>query len=296
MIEEADIVLDPAFVQRIEQESAAEAARALATKLSKARSEFCGLENQARYARIIHLKSMPPPPRTAKQVKEHVLANAHLLDEKIALRTQHGEVGYEIDPAVEPLFALLCLYFARDKRFETSDPAGKRSLRKGLLITGNVGAGKTTLLRIFRQANPAANMSFHEASYQDLDEAFSNQEKNKGGMGALSKYAQQPYFIDDIGREPGESNHWGEHKNVVEIVLEKRNQRCLPSCQFHATTNLSELQIYRKYGKRIYSRFIENFNFLAFPADAKDRRTGQNPDEFDAHIAALEAQEKPAST
>lgn len=284
MVTEADVVLEPEYARRLADEAAKKA-------LDKARREFCGLENESRYARTMYLKSLPPPPRTALQVKEHVLTNAHLLDKKIADRQQRGAVGYEVDPAVEPLFRLLCLYFARDKRFETEDPTGKRKLHKGLLITGNVGAGKTTLLRIFRQSNPAAGMSFHEASYQDLDQAFSSQEKGKGGLGALTKYAQQPYFIDDIGREPGESSHWGEHKNVVEVVLETRNQQCLPAHEFHATTNLSELRIYQKYGKRIYSRFMENFNFLAFPPDAKDRRTGQKPDEFDAYIAALEAQE-----
>ena len=289
MVAVTDIVLNPVFAEKVGAEAAAKA-------LARARTEFCGQENERRYARLIRLKSQPPPPRTASQVRDYVLTNAHLLDQKIAGRLARGEPGYEIDPAVEPLFRLRCLYFARDARFETDDPTSKRKLHKGLLILGNVGAGKTTLLRIFRQANPAAGMSFHEASYQDLDQAFGNQEKGKGGLGALTKYTQQPYFVDDVGREPGESSHWGEHKNVVEVVLESRNQKCLPSYQFHATTNLSELLIYRKYGKRIYSRFLENFNFLAFPADAKDRRTGQNPDEFDAHIAALEAAENPART
>lgn len=289
MVTVADIVLQPAFAEKVAAEAAAKA-------LAKVRTEFCGQENERRYARLIHLKSQPPPPRTAKQVRDHVLANAHLLDDKVAGRQQRGEVGYAVDPAVEPLFRLLCLYFARDPRFETDDPTGRHKLHKGLLILGNVGAGKTTLLRIFRQANPAAGMSFHEASYQDLDQAFSNQEKGKGGLGALAKYTQQPYFVDDLGREPGESSHWGEHKNVVEVVLESRNQKCLPGHQLHATTNLSELLIYRKYGKRIYSRFQENFNFLAFPADARDRRTGQSPDEFEAHIAALEATDRLAAS
>lgn len=288
MVLETEIVLDEAFAQRI---SAAAVVEALAT----ARKQFSGLENEKRYAQMMRLKSQPQPPRTAKQVREHVLANAHLLDAKIAGRKARGEVGYEMDPAVEPLFRLLCLYFARDPRFETEDSTGKRKLSKGLLITGNVGAGKTTLLRIFRQANVGAGMSFHEASYEELDQAFTNQEREKGGAKALAKYSRQPYFIDDIGREPGESGHFAEHKNVVEVVLELRNQKCRPAHEFHATTNLSEYRIFQKYGKRIYSRFMENFNFLAFPADAKDRRTGQSPDEFDAHIAALAAKENPSN-
>lgn len=295
MVTEADVILNEDYAQKLADEAAKKA-------LDKARQEFCGVENQARYARIIHLKSQPPPPRTAIQIKSHVLANAHQLDDKIAGRCLRGEPGYEVDPAVEPLFRLLCLYFARDPRFETEDPLYDpanpnrgRKLHKGLLITGNVGAGKTTLLRIFRQANPTAGMSFHEASYADLDQAFISQEKEKGGAKALAKFCRQPYFIDDIGREPGESGHFAEHKNVVEVVLETRNQQCRPAHEFHATTNLSELRIYQKYGKRMYSRFLENFNFLAFPSDAKDRRTGRNPEEFDAHIAALEAKENPTA-
>ena len=284
MVNESDVVLRADYAERLVAEAAAKA-------LAAARKQFCGIENQARYARAMHLKSLPPPPRTARQIREYVLANAHLRDEKIADRLARGEPGFAIDPTVEPLFRLLCLYFARDPRFETEDATGKRKLSKGLLILGNVGAGKTTLLRIFNQANPSAGMSFHEASYQDLDEAFSNQEKEKGGMAALKRYYSRPYFIDDVGREPAESSHYAEHKNVVEVVLEKRNQRCLPGYQFHATTNLSELRIYHKYGKRIYSRFVENFNLLAFPPDARDRRTGQTPDEFDAHIAQMAANE-----
>jgi hypothetical protein len=284
MVLESEIVLDEDYARRISELAVQEA-------LATARKQFCGVENQTRYAHAMNLKAQPQPPRTAKQVRDYVLANAHLLDAKIAKRRERGEPGYEVDPALEPLFRLLCLYFARDPRFESEDTTGKRRLDKGLLITGNVGAGKTTLLRIFRQANVGAGMSFHEASYEELDQAFTNQEKEKGGAKALTKYSRQPYFIDDIGREPGESGHYAEHKNVVEVVLEMRNQRCRPMHEFHATTNLSEYGIYQKYGKRIYSRFIENFNFLAFPADAKDRRTGQNPDEFAAHIAALAAKE-----
>lgn len=57
---------------------------------------------------------------------------------------------FVIDDSNKDVFELLCLYFARDPRFEQFGPY---SLDKGICIVGTPGVGKSWLMKIFSK-NP----------------------------------------------------------------------------------------------------------------------------------------------
>jgi hypothetical protein len=293
------IVLDPA----LEAELVAEAVKkATAQALFEAKEKFWKYENSLRADKVKYLLRNPPA-LSANDVWRRVLEQANevdpLLRQKVgdeyhkALReglTEEQAIaraverkGFKLDVQARPTFELLCLYFARDLRFETSDPTGERSLDKGIMLAGNVGTGKSTLLSIFREANPAANMRYNVAHHKELVGVYTN--AKTGGPDALAPYAHLPYMLDDIGREPDASMSFGNPVNLFEEVLEQRYAGGRPFWQFHISCNLEPAGIHNRYGKRILTRCIEMFNILGdFGLDPIDRRSGLTAAQYDAQF------------
>jgi hypothetical protein len=75
--------------------------------------------------------------------------------------------------------------------------------------------------------------------------------------------------IDDLGTEDLKI-HFGNRKNVIGDVIEKRYFCKHVGVLFHATTNLTAEQLKDFYGGRVVSRMREIFNFIELPGE--DRR------------------------
>jgi hypothetical protein len=75
--------------------------------------------------------------------------------------------------------------------------------------------------------------------------------------------------IDDMGTEDIK-NYYGNKKNVVGDLIERRYSKGNTGIWLHATTNLSGDQIEQYYGGRVRSRMREVFNFIELKGN--DRR------------------------
>jgi|GEM_PF-2205268 len=282
----SEIVLSPAYEKLITERAIA---KALFDEREKLRVEL----NEKRAAEKRRLAALPPQPLDANQIWVKVKQEAHLRDPILGLR---GPGVFQIDEQVRPLYYALCLYFARDERFETEEgclqlspgyrknpnnPLNRLSLKKGVIVAGNIGAGKSTLMRVFEQANPAAGMSFNFASYQQIElELLEAVAKKTGAKKALSKYCKRPYLIDDLGRENLGLHEYGMPFGFVEHIIEQRYHTGTPFHQLHFTMNITTDQIRARYDARVYSRMAEMFNIIEFDVDAMDRRTNVRPSDL----------------
>ena len=159
----------------------------------------------------------------------------------------------------------LCLYFARDKRFEDQGPGF--SLGKGIFLAGFVGVGKSSMFDAFRLLGETYYKEFHNTSLlfrkanckrivSDYMDKHSEEGKN------LSKYYKaSPFYFDDLGTEQGAFNSY----NVMQAILEERYDNKVKT---FVTSNLGLKAVEDKYGERVRDRFNEMFNILSISGES----------------------------
>ncbi len=207
---------------------------------------------------------------TASQVLNRVLEDARRSNPKFELTESDVEI-----------YRLLSLYFSNDKSFESEKESF--SMKKGILLFGNIGCGKTTTINLFRKNQ---NLSFHVSACMDISSEFS-----KGGQEAIDKYSyditvsnKQKYFgqdsigrcFDDLGTERLGMN-FGDKNNVMAEILMSRYRMCHSFhdgnfTNTHLTTNCTPDEIKELYGDRVFSRITEMFNIITYPKTAQDKR------------------------
>lgn len=179
---------------------------------------------------------------------------------------------FKIDDSNEMIFELLCRYFGNDEQFlalahtvNVENP----SLSKGLFLTGNFGVGKTWLMRLFQQNQ---RQVFFIKNVKEIADEFMEYgedgmkeyiELKKNAVNDTSAFYQKHTGIcfDDIGTEDIK-NHYGNKKNVIGDLIEKKYSIGATGIYFHATTNLTADQLREFYGHRVVSRMREIFNFV----------------------------------
>lgn len=190
------------------------------------------------------------------------------------------EKPFVIDSANSMVFELLCYYFSNDKQFlALAENAGipNPSLEKGILIAGNFGVGKTWLMKLFMRNQ---RQVYHMKNAKEIADIF-----GQDGEEGLNDFVNKPqnavndasvFFqpfaglcIDDIGTEDIK-NHYGNKRNVIGDLIEKRYSKNNTGIYLHGTTNFDAEQIKTFYGGRVASRMREVFNFIEMNGD--DRR------------------------
>ena len=188
---------------------------------------------------------------------------------------KYMKLSLKIDNDNQNAFEAMCYYFTNDKMFEELDRG--YSLRKGLLIIGNVGTGKTTLMKLFAKNQKS---SYEIESCRRLSDKYAIE-----GVGLLEengniKYCQPSFttFLqnnlgicyDDLGTERN-GIRYGDSVNIMEHILLNRYENSkIPFFRTHITTNLTADEIEQMYGTRVRSRMREMFNTIVL--DGKDRR------------------------
>jgi DNA replication protein DnaC len=220
----------------------------------------------------------------AKKVQEKNLNSNEKLEAKRPFTTEelkafilNNNPNFKVDDTVKDLFELLCLYFSRNKEFESKGEGF--SLYKGLAITGLPGCGKTELLSLF-QTNK--RQSFYLVNINKI-----NQDCKENGIDCFKRYVQEvpgwghskEYFyqeqvtwgIDDIGLEEP-VNDYGNKAYVFSKIIQERysNKHLMQYYPLHITTMLTADQIGEKYGTFIRSRLREMFNYIEYKGT--DRR------------------------
>lgn len=188
--------------------------------------------------------------------------------------------SFTLDANNQPVFDLLCYYFSADPRFiSMAMNLGIESptLEKGILLAGNFGVGKTVLMKLFAKNQ---RQVFHVYNAKYIADEY-----EKGGEESIESYLvktknayndagcfYQPYAglcIDDIGTDDKKINY-GNKKNVIGDIIEKRYDKGNVGIWFHGTTNLTAEQLEKLYGGRVISRLCEMVNFIEL--GGKDRR------------------------
>lgn len=184
---------------------------------------------------------------------------------------------FNFDKENKEVIEMLCMYFAQDPRFESRFP--EYSLKKGLMMWGDVGCGKTSLMKFLR-VNQVQSYRVIPCSDIALDFV-------RDGVDGLQKYCNylvdcssaarieflQPHCgicFDDLGTETISANY-GNKVDVMGVILNSWYNKGRFN-HIHVTTNLTADQMKESYGERIVSRMHEMFNIISFPEGAKDRR------------------------
>ena len=140
--------------------------------------------------------------------------------------------------------------------------------RPGLLLFGNVGTGKTTLLYALQSAlnqlNQMGHFTFLSEYFQVGMEIVDAKDvvimaKDLKAIGNLR--SRSMLAIDDLGKEAAEVLDFGNALSPVIDLLEYRYQHQLFTA---ITTNLTNEEIAKKYGKRIADRFNEMLEVIIF--------------------------------
>jgi len=187
---------------------------------------------------------------------------------------------FVLDDKNSILFELLCKYFGNDLGFHSialSMGVENPSLDKGIFLAGNFGVGKTWFMRLFQQNQRqvytvrSCKIIADEFETQGEDRMIEYWNITKNAINDSSAFFQQHtgLCLDDLGTEDIKT-HYGNRKNVIGDLIEKRYEKKATGTYLHATTNLTSEQLKEFYGARVISRMREIFNFIELKGS--DRR------------------------
>ncbi len=141
-------------------------------------------------------------------------------------------------------------------------------MEKGLFITGNIGVGKTYKMKSLKTQETSPNR--YLTSDQIVDIAMSE------GLTAIKNLARvNVVFIDDIGHEPAQVNHFGTVFKPIEEFLKARYVFTTDECNKHygcrtyVTTNLNVQDIKSRYGDYIFDRILQMCDIEIMKGESK---------------------------
>lgn len=145
--------------------------------------------------------------------------------------------------------------------------AMKGSSQKGFYIAGGTGRGKTLLMKIFAEACRSLNVREQTISggIADITPKIIGAKKLaqdfvKKGYEALVYY-NYSICIDDVGAEPIDSVHMGNHVSAVEELVSNIYERGYGYLFITSNIPLGSEQFAERYGDRLQSRICEMCNY-----------------------------------
>jgi len=205
-----------------------------------------GFVNAGDFADLAELKALcspPPPPEPRAESVE-------------AIRKLFADTGYRAD--VPKLHRALVAYGAAELENLNT---------RGLVIKGDCGIGKTLGVRIL-----AARFRWTFTSAVDYAKAYVEQKPSAFDAVAdgLDFFGNAPrvLVIDDLGAEPAAVRRYGDERNVLAYVLERRSRIGFQRQHSRTvvTTNLTDEELVRRYGARISDRLNEMADFVCVSA------------------------------
>lgn len=152
-----------------------------------------------------------------------------------------------------------------------TDEIGLLDTTKGLLLYGPIGVGKSTLLKGLQLFKGKINLYSFGASNPDIGfRIVSAAELSllyaKDGLTGIERFTNRERIdnlaIDEVGREPMDSKHFGTGLNVIQTVLQLRYEQ-RHKCITHMTTNLDpNTDFVSRYDYYIADRLKEMFNVI----------------------------------
>lgn len=183
---------------------------------------------------------------------------------------------FELNEEDKRIYSLVLKYFYSDPQFEQETPFF--SLKKGLMIRGNVGVGKTMLMRsildfFFSTYNirPFVIKSCTSLNVDFMKNGSETIEKNTWKSFSYSQKKPVSVCFDDLGVEMLNSSHYSNKINLMQMVLLGRYELFIENgMKTFITTNLIGDDIEERYGYRVRSRLREMCNDI--PYKGEDRR------------------------
>lgn len=168
------------------------------------------------------------------------------------------ETDFVINETNKEVLKQLLLYFSGSDYFNGS-------LKKGIMLVGNVGTGKSLLFDIFKKytAEILRINSFQHHTGQDIIDNV-----NIKGVEYLELYNHNygnpiTCYIDDIASRNEVVKYYGTEVNVMGQLLSIRyNVYSRYRKLTHITSNKYPLELHDVYGERIIDRMNEMFNII----------------------------------
>ena len=177
----------------------------------------------------------------------------------------------ENEMIIEKLFQ----YFSRDEKFNNE----KYSLKKGILLMGNVGSGKTTIMKIFKEFCTLKNMM----KFTIVESKHIVREFSSDGLKTIDVYGRNSFYktannfnesfdkkrpftycFDDLGLEEINTQFYGNKTIVLaEIITDRYVCFTDNGMVTHGITNLDLPKLKELYGERVFDRMKEIFNFFS---------------------------------
>lgn len=150
--------------------------------------------------------------------------------------------------------------------------------RKGLLLYGPIGVGKSTLLKGIQLFKAKINLYSFGANNPDIGfrivaAAELSLLYAKDGLAGIERFVDRERIdnlaIDEVGREPIDSKHFGTGLNVVQTILQLRYEQRHKGIT-HITTNLDpNTDFVSRYDYYIADRVKEMFNVIEIKGDSR---------------------------
>jgi DNA replication protein DnaC len=170
-----------------------------------------------------------------------------------------------VDDQNRQFLDVICRYFSNDLSFEKVTDG---ELRKGLFVHGPCGTGKSSIMDIIRNISRHYHLNqlwFSNVSVHTVVKQF-----NLEGEIVVEKYSRGTVHFDDLGTEK-KAQSWGIKENLFERLLQIRyNAFKEKGTKTHVTSNIPIMSLQKIYGKQVYDRMFEMFNFIEL--EGKSRR------------------------
>ena len=153
--------------------------------------------------------------------------------------------------------------------------------KKGLLLWGPIGTGKSTLLKGMQSYLAKVNRYCYACANKAIGFKFTSAVEislkySKDGMDGLTRLVDREYMsslaIDELGKEPVESKHFGTTLNVMQVLLQLRYE-VRSEYKTFATTNMNpDTEIVERYGEYIGDRIKEMFNIIEIKGESRRKQ------------------------
>lgn len=161
---------------------------------------------------------------------------------------------------------LICQYFSNNPSFEINTD---RELRKGLFIHGPCGTGKSSTLDIIEIINK--HYSLKSSFFRNISVHTVVSDFTLYGEKVINKYSKGTIHFEDLGTEKI-AQSWGVKENLFERILQIRyNNFKEKGTKTHITSNLPINSLETIYGKQVYDRIFEMFNFIELGGKSRRR-------------------------
>ena len=130
-----------------------------------------------------------------------------------------------------------------------------------LFLQGVPGSGKTSIMNAIGLVYSKEHKPYSTCTAKGIYDHYNLFLKGENNLYTYYK-EKDTLFIDDLGVEPIDFKHYTTDFYPIQELIDFRYRNQLTTI---ITTNLSDRQIYRRYGDRCDDRFDEMCSFILFP-------------------------------